>query len=122
MEKNLAWRIGDGALVNCWSANWIPSVGNLCEVAQRPLSQSELNLRVANLRTVSGGWNLNAIAGIIPSQVVQVIMSMAAPNAARGVDRVAWKLTADGVFSNASAYEALLDTSQRMPNGPFKKI
>lgn len=47
---------------------------------------------------------------------------MACPNAARGEDRVAWKLSADGVFSNSSAYVFLLDQDLRAPCNPFKKI
>lgn len=122
VTSNIDWRVGDGELINCWSHNWVPSMGKLCDVVRRPLTEEESEWMVAKLGSVSGGWNLDAILDIIQPNVHQKLLSLAAPNAARGRDKIAWKLTTDGHFTNASSYVSLLDQDLQNHSGLFRKI
>lgn len=97
-------------------------MGKLESTTLRSLSDSEKALRVSNLASASGGWDISRLEDIIPHNVRQKILSLAAPNRETGADRTVWKLVADGGFSNAFAYESLLDQSLRDTNGLFKKI
>lgn len=120
--SNFCWRIGDGTCVNCWDDRWVLAVGVLGDLVQRPLTNLEKNLCVSNLRSENGVWDLTPLHGVIPDTVLAKIRSLAVPDQERGRDRVAWSLTADGSFSNASAYMLLLDHNLRSPNGVYKKI
>lgn len=82
----------------------------------------EENLRVASWRSPSGNWDLAGVQGIPPNQVLHKIQNMIAPNVGRGEDRVAWKLSADGEFSNLSAYLSVLDPSLWHHDGCYKRI
>lgn len=105
-----------------WTDVWIPGVGKLESTTLRSLSDSEKALRVSNLASASGDCDISRLEDIIPHNVRQKILSLAARNRETGADRTVWKLVADGGFSNASAYESLLDQSLRDTNGLFKKI
>lgn len=79
VEKNISWRIGDGKKINCWSDVWIPSLGKLEHLIQRPLSTMERFLTVANLGDNQGGWNLRAFDDVLSAETIQKIISMTGP-------------------------------------------
>lgn len=79
VTNNLVWRVGDGSRVNCWTDNWVPTVGKLYEVVPRPLSLVESHLRVSRLRSDSGGWFLNDIEDLLPPYVIDKIKSVVPP-------------------------------------------
>lgn len=120
--NNIAWRVGDGALINYWKDKWVTDEGKLQDVVLRPLSVTEENLRVANLVNSEGFWKTNVLSDLIPAGIIQKILAMAGPHANRGEDRIAWNRTADGCFSNATAYESLLDTNLKDSSGVPKKV
>lgn len=122
VTNNIAWRVGRGSLINCWEDEWVPKCGKLKDVCVRPLTENELHLRVNNLGSESGDWNLARIHDTIPPSYIQKILTLAPPNASRGEDKVAWKLSPDGYFTNASAYESNLDPNLRSHDSLYKKI
>lgn len=122
VEDNVAWRVGNGKSICWWKDNWVPKMGKLCDVALRPLNDADLFKRVSSCGTVSGSWDLQGVREFLPQTVIHRIMSMPGPCAGRGDDRVAWKCTADGCFTNALAYEALLDLSLKDTDMPYKWI
>lgn len=122
VTNSIGWRIGRGSLINCWEDEWVPNCGKLKDVCMWPLTEDELNLRVNNLGSASGGWNLAEVQDVIPPSIIQKILTLAAPNTSRGDDQVTWKLSPDGGFTNASAYESTLDHNLRSHNSIYKKI
>lgn len=68
--NNIAWRVGDGTLINCWSDEWVTTAGKLNDVVLKPLSEAEQNLRVINLATSEVSWNLNVLSNLIASGIV----------------------------------------------------
>lgn len=122
VEENRCWRIGNGERVNCWFDSWVPSIGKLCDIVQRPLSDLEKNMQVCNLRSGGGVWDLTALVNIILDDILAKILALAAPDPDRGGDNIAWNLTTDGEFSNASAYISLLDNNLEGHCGLFKGI
>lgn len=54
--------------------------------------------------------------------MVDKINEMIPPCSMGVIDRVAWRLSPDGQFSNATAYEYLLEANFRCPETVFRKI
>lgn len=79
-------------------------------------------MRLCDLVDSSGEWNLEHIADLIPNEVKQCISRMNPPRTDDSVDTVAWTLTSDGLFSNVSAYESLLDPSLNANYNLYKII
>lgn len=88
----------------------------------KPLEGEEGNMRLCDLVDSSGEWNLEHIADLIPNEVKQCISRMNPPRTDDSVDTVAWTLTSDGMFSNVSAYESLLDPSLNANYNLYKII
>lgn len=49
VDINLVWRVGNGASINCWRDNWLPSIGPLGGLYRRVPSMVEDALRVKDL-------------------------------------------------------------------------
>lgn len=114
--------MGNGKSISCWKDNWVPKMGTLCELAQRPLNDVDLMRKVSSWGTATGSWDLDGVREFLPQSVIHRIVSLPGPCAGRGEDRAAWKCTADGSFTNASAYETLLDPSLKDDDMPYKWI
>lgn len=88
----------------------------------RPLDDSECNLRVCDLGTPSGDWDMSRVSNLLPEEVLDCILRMQPPKLDGSPNSVVWGLTGNGVFSLSSAYEALLEPTLRSHSGLFKKI
>lgn len=75
---------------------WIPSLGKLEHLIQRPLSTMERFLTVANLGDNQGGWNLGAFDDVLSAGTIQKIISMTGLRTDKGDDSVVWSRTTDG--------------------------
>lgn len=49
--------------------------------------------------------------GLVPDDMIKSIVEVMPPSPEREDDRISWKPCKDGVFTNRSAYEGLLDQS-----------
>lgn len=82
----------------------------------------EANLVVADLVNNQGNWCLDRVVNILPREICQHIRSLPPPHSNRPRDRVAWRLTKDGEFSTASAYESLIGPFDEQSSSLFKLI
>lgn len=61
VARNIIWKVGTGTNVNCWNDRWVPGDNILRDLTLRPLMHGEEELRVSNLISPSGGWDLMLI-------------------------------------------------------------
>lgn len=83
-EKTIGWHIGGGNCVNVWRDLWMPDVGKLERLALRPLSLAEKHLRVADLRTGEGTWNLSRLRGCCPVRLSKKFCNFQGPEGTGG--------------------------------------
>lgn len=122
MEPNLIWRLGSGRHINCWNDLWTQGGTKLVDYATRPLTNSEKFLRVSDIVTPDGEWDLSRVDDILPNDIKEGILKMTPPTNNGAEDRVSWSLTKDGVFSHASAFGFLLDPALNTNCKLFKII
>lgn len=89
VEKNLVWRLGDGATINVWRDNWLPSVGPLSSFVHHSPSMVEAALRVKDLVNFQGEWVVGRISSFVPDAVIQIILKLSPPSQVNGSDRIA---------------------------------
>lgn len=118
----MVWRVGNGRTINCWKDSWIPNEGKIADRLLRNPTCFENCLRVSDLVDCHRNWSLENLVTLVPDDIIQKILSMLAPNPAREDDRVAWKLSKDGCFTNLSAYCSLLDQNQALNHNLNKRI
>lgn len=121
IKPNLQWRVGSGRDINCWNDTWLTSGAKLIEQITRPLRDTEKFLRVCELVNFDGDWDLTCIARLLPEDIKNRILRMNPPSN-DVTNRVAQSLTTDGLFSNSSAYEHLLDPTFKSTYKIFQTI
>lgn len=105
-----------------WEDVWLPGCGKLSEVVQQHRSLVEANRRVCDLALREGGWNMDLLSELVPAGVRDKIVDMIPPSPDKGADRVAWRCTGDGLFSNASAYASLLEPSLMVKDSIYNGV
>lgn len=108
MKNNTIWRIRNGRSINCLHDIWLPNVGKLADSVLRTPSMVESALRVSDISDIHCGWVFGKLNNLIPDGILQHITNRLSPNLESGEDRIAWRLSTDGGFSNKSAYEFLI--------------
>ncbi|KAL5842272.1 hypothetical protein ACOSQ3_012875 [Xanthoceras sorbifolium] len=92
LKKCLVWRVGDGTSISFWNDSWVP----------------DLLEKVCSF-FCEEGWNYDKLNLLLPSHIVQKIISIHIGRESRTCDKVTWGLTKDGSFNVKSAYIANLD-------------
>ncbi|XP_010513742.1 PREDICTED: uncharacterized protein LOC104789794 [Camelina sativa] len=112
LEKGLMKSIGDGLDTNVWLDKWV-----FDELPRRPCNKEQminLNLRVSELITNQGDWNLQALQELFPPCDVIKIRSF--PPDTRLQDRLVWAYTNNGHYSVKSGYW-LSSKAMEVPGG-----
>ena len=89
------WRIGVGTRVKFWSDSWLLGRGTLLRYFVSSMSESELNLTVANYVDSSRRWMVEIFSDYLPSNITNQIPVMIPPSVKACFHNVAWNTTGD---------------------------
>ncbi|KAL1214667.1 putative mitochondrial protein [Cardamine amara subsp. amara] len=95
LEKGLIRSIGNEANTKVWMDNWL-----FDERPRRPVNKEihiNLRLKVSQLISAEGNWDMNMLSSLFPPRDVIKIFSF--PPDITLQDRYAWAYTKDGVYS-----------------------
>lgn len=92
------WSIGNGDNIFFWTHKWISDVGVLAGHSLVPFSNEDKKRKVDD-NVVNGDWNLAALRGLLPEDIIQHIMGIHPPLENSGKDRCVWSLMPSGTFS-----------------------
>lgn len=101
--------VRNGESINCLRDLWLPNVGKLEDFLIREPNFVENAMRVSNISGPRGEWSVGKLTNLLPITIIEQIVKILSPSSDGGADWVAWKIGADGSFSNLSAYEFLLN-------------
>ena len=77
---------------------------------------------VADFVSIDGGWDWQCLVVVLPSNVCDLIASLAPPSQVGIPDCIAWKGSHDGNFSIRSSFDMLAGTSSFISDPIFKLI
>lgn len=97
-------------------------MGKLEHIFTRSPSIVEQSLRVCDMVTESGGWNLERIANLLPNTIIHKIQALPGPASSKGDDCITRSGSRDGYFSNKFAYISLLDPAMTLHHSLSKQI
>lgn len=104
IQKGTVWRVGDGRMIDIWSHNWLPDVGQSRMLSPRNDARVE---KVCDLfYTNSKIWDPRLIQHIFYPWEVEKIMRIHI-SAVNTKDTLVWLLSPDGEYSVKSAYRML---------------
>ncbi|CAN1187241.1 Putative ribonuclease H protein At1g65750 [Linum perenne] len=96
--QGIQWSIKNGRKTRFWLDRWLDSGIILRDFALN--SQGvDLSHVLADFILPNGTWNLEALSGCLPNEVVVQVMGMTHPCDRLGEDSIAWGLEANGCFS-----------------------
>lgn len=98
------WRVGNGLLIHFWTDHWLDG-GPLVQREGLILpSEDHLQQKVSDY--IDGGnWSVSALNSMLPSDIVDPILSIPIGIGDNCQDCVIWDDSSTGIFSAKSAYE-----------------
>lgn len=101
--KGVKWVMGTGQNVRFWKDVWI-GMKPLREIVEGPLHRIEEELKVSDVLSEDGNWNLQGISMELPQEILNQIRATPKGHSMQMEDRIAWKYSTTGRFSTKSAY------------------
>lgn len=98
--------VKDGKRALFWLHKWVKNEESLMQYVPGN-TDIRKGMRVCEAVDDNGEWKLDQVQTVFPPLVVQNIHDMRPPQPEAGMDKVKWRLTADGTFSTASTYKWL---------------
>lgn len=121
LKENISWVVGNGSEVDCWSDNWIPSLGPLANHLKETDSPIP-NMMLEDMVCSNGTWNLDEFRKLLPEEIVRIIIDQPPPKTAGGPNRIRWSYGSNGDFSIKSAYKQLVENSWNVRDTSWKEI
>ncbi|XP_028776836.1 uncharacterized protein LOC114733531 [Neltuma alba] len=118
----LAWRIGDGSSTRFWRDRWVPQYEALQNYAVQSVPDELLDVKVSDLLTVSGGWDLSSVQELLPPNVLSAIRKVHPTVRGNVSDTPLWRWSSSGSFTLKSAYKQLNEGSLQHQPGPWRRI
>ncbi|XP_074297260.1 uncharacterized protein LOC141627964 [Silene latifolia] len=104
LETGMRWRIGDGNSTRVWRETWLP--GTHMGRVISPCVDGNENLKVSELLSKYGGWNLELVSSLfLPFETEHILNIRVSQH--RPMDIWYWKAEKDGMYFVKSAYRAL---------------
>ena len=102
MRKGFKWKLGKGTSICFWDDRWLPDLSRLADVAIQELPKEFMEIKVADLISSEGEWNVSQFASYLPQDIVSFVLSQRVN--LEEEDRPSWRHTVSGEFSIRSAY------------------
>ncbi|CAN1801051.1 Putative ribonuclease H protein At1g65750 [Linum perenne] len=103
VTDGLQWSINNGRNTHFWTARWVDGGIVLIDHALNIL-RVDTSLRVADVCSATGDWNIDFLSSVLPSDVVMQVIGMCTPRDSLGDDALIWGFEPKGSFSIRSAY------------------
>ena len=107
-KRNLIWRIGKGNQIKFWRDHWIPAVDRLADFATTDFDESHLNQKI-NEYALNGNWDWEKLKYVLPSDCLELLSPIKAPDQGTNKDMIAWFPNLEGVYTLKSAYKVWTD-------------
>ncbi|XP_026397042.1 uncharacterized protein LOC113291761 [Papaver somniferum] len=104
--KNAKWQVGNGAHINIWTSNWIPSLNSALQ-DWGDLNTSNYQLVSDLIDTDTEQWNVSLLRLLFTADQVNSILTI--PIQLDQEDKLIWPFTTTGIFTTASTYKILCD-------------
>ncbi|XP_026417593.1 uncharacterized protein LOC113313084 [Papaver somniferum] len=104
--KNAKWQVGNGAHINIWTSNWIPSLNSALQ-DWGDLNTSNYQLVSDLIDTDTEQWNVSLLRLLFTADQVNSILTI--PIQLDQEDKLIWPFTTTGIFTTASTYKMLCD-------------
>ncbi|CAN1751084.1 Putative ribonuclease H protein At1g65750 [Linum perenne] len=114
--------IRDGRNTMFWTSNWLDNGVILADQATRELTESELQLSVADMVDEGGSWDWISLRQTLPPPMISQIAGMEPPTADAGEDGMIWGPDPRGFFSIKSAYNIITTTRDIPTQNTWKVI
>ncbi|XP_026417388.1 uncharacterized protein LOC113312869 [Papaver somniferum] len=106
MLKNAKCQVGNGAHINIWTSNWIPSLNSALQ-DWGDLNISNYQLVSDLIDTDTEQWNVSLLRLLFTADQVNSILTI--PIQLNQEDKLIWPFTTTGIFTTASTYKMLCD-------------
>lgn len=90
----------------------LPFGKSLAPIIESSIQNDELTLKVSDLLTADGKWDLHRLCTSIPEAIKWRICSMPISRFGQGEDKFIWQLSDSGIYSVCSAYRLLKNSDQ----------
>ncbi|XP_026451075.1 uncharacterized protein LOC113351275 [Papaver somniferum] len=104
--KHAKCQVGNGAHINIWTSNWIPSL-NYALQDWGDLNMSNYQLVSDLIDTDTEQWNVSLLRLLFTADQVNSILTI--PIQLDQEDKLIWPFTTTGIFTTASTYRMLCD-------------
>ena len=114
MAKSPEWnfqQLGNGNSIRFWEDRWLPGQIKLAEVVINNLPEEYLEVKVADVITEDGEWNLDHFVPYLTPDIVCTILYQRLHVDVE--DSPSWRYTASGDFSTRSAYMSQVENNSR---------
>lgn len=109
LQVGLRKRIGNGSHTSVYMDQWVPGLEGF---RVQPSGSIDLTLKVADLRTVSGGWNEGRLRSLFSIREVEAILSI--PVVQTSIDdSYLWHYNKHGKYSVKSGYWVFMNQRRR---------
>ncbi|CAN1801373.1 Putative ribonuclease H protein At1g65750 [Linum perenne] len=121
VTNGIQWSINNGRNTHFWTDRWVDNGVVLIDHAIN-ISGVNPNLRVAEVCSVEGEWNLNFLLTNLPHDTVMQVIGMSPPRDSLGEDALSWGLEPKGSFSVRSAYLLLSEIDDTARDQFWNKV
>ncbi|KAK9911294.1 hypothetical protein M0R45_035213 [Rubus argutus] len=109
LQVGLRKRIGNGNHTSVYMDQWVPGLDGF---RIQPSGSIDLSLRVADLHSDSGGWNVGRLQSLFPIHEVEAILSIPVVHTSVD-DSYLWHHNKNGKYSVKSGYWVAMDKRRR---------
>ncbi|KAF7823453.1 hypothetical protein G2W53_021597 [Senna tora] len=105
VQDGFVWRIGKGNTTRFLSDKWLLDGKALKDVAFGPRNTNDLEAKVNEYVTASGGWDWQKIDHLLLDDVCLKLSSTVPPNSSQCEDKIAWRFSKDAGAGRGSGVE-----------------
>ncbi|CAN1809468.1 Putative ribonuclease H protein At1g65750 [Linum perenne] len=116
----LSWGIRNGRTTNFWKERWLDD-GSVIEDSVTPPFGHGTRV-IADYCNPTGEWNIDLLASLLPSQILQAVVGMTPPHHDLNDDIPVWNLEPNGKYSVKTGYLLAKELTNRDEQHLWKRI